>query len=120
MCLVAVPFHARDDWNRDAEAGALADVRRHIDLESKQVGQALDDREAETEALLARAGRLALMKFAEYFVELIRIDDDGNQVGDVLASTVTSITGDYSLALPVGVSLSGNLIVPSPATAAPR
>lgn len=44
-------------------------------------------------------------------VELIRIDDDGNQVGEVLASTVTSITGDYSLALPSGVSLAGNLIV---------
>lgn len=44
-------------------------------------------------------------------VELIRIDDDGNQVGDVLAATVTSITGDYSLALPTGVSLAGNLIV---------
>ncbi|NOY63323.1 MAG: hypothetical protein GXP10_09280 [Gammaproteobacteria bacterium] len=44
-------------------------------------------------------------------VELIRIDDDGNQVGDVLASTVTSITGTYSLALPSGVSFAGNLIV---------
>ena len=44
-------------------------------------------------------------------VELIRIDDDGNQIGDVLASTVTSITGDYNLALPTGVSLAGNLIV---------
>jgi len=44
-------------------------------------------------------------------VELIRIDDDGNQIGDVLASTVTSITGSYNLALPTGVSLAGNLIV---------
>jgi len=44
-------------------------------------------------------------------VELIRVDDSGNQVGDVLASTVTSITGDYSLALPSGVSFAGNLIV---------
>ncbi len=44
-------------------------------------------------------------------VELIRIDDDGNQVGSVLASTVTSITGDYSLSLPTGVSLAGDLIV---------
>ncbi len=44
-------------------------------------------------------------------VNLVRIDDDGNQVGPVLASTVTSITGDYSLALPTGVSLAGNLIV---------
>lgn len=44
-------------------------------------------------------------------VELIRIDDDGVQVGDVLASTTTSITGDYSLGLPVGVELSPDLIV---------
>ena len=44
-------------------------------------------------------------------VELIRIDNDGNQVGAVLASTVTSITGDYSLSLPAGVSLAGDLIV---------
>jgi len=44
-------------------------------------------------------------------VELIRIDDNGNQVGSVLASTLTSITGDYSLALPSGVSFSGDLIV---------
>lgn len=44
-------------------------------------------------------------------VQLIRIDDTGNQVGDVLASTVTSITGSYSLKLPTGVSLAGNLVV---------
>jgi hypothetical protein len=44
-------------------------------------------------------------------VELIRIDDDGVQVGDVLASTTTSITGDYSLQLPEGVELSSDLIV---------
>ncbi|NOX91067.1 MAG: hypothetical protein GXP18_01035 [Gammaproteobacteria bacterium] len=44
-------------------------------------------------------------------VELIRIDDNGDQVGDVLASTVTSITGNYSLALPSGVSFAGNLVV---------
>ena len=44
-------------------------------------------------------------------VELIRVDDDGNQVGEVLASTTTSITGDYKLTLPQGVNLAGNLIV---------
>ncbi len=44
-------------------------------------------------------------------VELIRIDDNGDQVGEVLASTVTSITGNYSLALPSGVSFAGNLVV---------
>lgn len=44
-------------------------------------------------------------------VELIRVDNNGNQVGDVLATTVTSITGEYSLALPAGVSFAGNLVV---------
>lgn len=44
-------------------------------------------------------------------VELIRVDDQGNQIGDVLASTTTSITGDYTLTLPTGVDLAGNLIV---------
>ncbi len=44
-------------------------------------------------------------------VELIRIDDTGAQIGDVLASTHTSITGDYTLTLPTGVDLSGDLIV---------
>ncbi len=44
-------------------------------------------------------------------VELIRVDDEGNQVGDVLATTSTSITGDYTLTLPQGVNLAGNLIV---------
>ncbi|MFB3106348.1 MAG: hypothetical protein ACE1ZA_15700, partial [Pseudomonadales bacterium] len=44
-------------------------------------------------------------------VELIRIDDNGVQVGAVLASTVTSITGDYTLTLPVGVNFAANLIV---------
>lgn len=44
-------------------------------------------------------------------VDLIRIDDEGNQVGLVLATTVTSITGDYTLTLPIGVDLSGDLIV---------
>lgn len=44
-------------------------------------------------------------------VELLRIDNGGNQIGSVLATTFTSITGDYSLVLPTGVSLAGNLIV---------
>jgi len=44
-------------------------------------------------------------------VELIRVDDEGNQIGDALAETVTSITGDYTLTLPQGVNLAGNLIV---------
>jgi len=44
-------------------------------------------------------------------VELLRVDDAGNPVGEVLAETVTSITGDYRLTLPEGVDLAGNLIV---------
>ena len=59
----------------------------------------------------AFAGITGLEPVGGATVELIRIDDDGNQVGDVLASTVTSITGNYSLVLPTGVSLAGNLIV---------
>lgn len=59
----------------------------------------------------AIAGITGLQPVTGATVELIRIDDDGNQVGNVLASTFTSITGDYSLSLPSGVSLAGNLIV---------
>lgn len=59
----------------------------------------------------AFAGITGLEPVGGATVELIRIDDDGNQVGDVLASTVTSISGNYSLVLPTGVSLAGNLIV---------
>ncbi|WP_298449212.1 hypothetical protein [uncultured Marinobacter sp.] len=44
-------------------------------------------------------------------VELIRVDNSGAQVGDVLATTATSITGDYTLTLPEGVNLAGNLVV---------
>ncbi len=44
-------------------------------------------------------------------VELIRVGDDGNQVGDVLATAKTSITGDYTLNLPQNVNLAGNLVV---------
>lgn len=44
-------------------------------------------------------------------VELIRVDDNGEQLGDVLATTSTSITGDYTLTLPEDVDLAGNLVV---------
>src|SRR5699024_7860273 len=44
-------------------------------------------------------------------VELIRVGDDGNQVGDVLATAKTSITGDYTLNLPQNVNLAGSLVV---------
>lgn len=68
---------------------------------------------AATDLLLpsAHADIIGLDPVGGATVELIRIDDDGNQVGDVLASTVTSITGNYNLALPAGVSLAGNLVV---------
>lgn len=59
----------------------------------------------------AHAGITGLQPVTGATVELIRIDDDGNQVGDVLATASTSITGNYSLELPTGVSLAGNLIV---------
>ncbi|ASK33319.1 hypothetical protein CEK62_02410 [Alcanivorax sp. N3-2A] len=44
-------------------------------------------------------------------VELLRVNDAGNPIGEILAETVTSISGDYSLPLPQGVNLAGNLIV---------
>lgn len=50
-------------------------------------------------------------------VELIRVDNQGNQVGDVIATTTTSATGNYTLTLPAGVELSGNLVVRIGATA---
>lgn len=59
----------------------------------------------------AHAGFTGLEPVTGATVELIRIDDDGEQVGDVLASTVTSVTGEYELRLPEGVSLAGNLIL---------
>ena len=46
--------------------------------------------------------------------ELIEIDDDGNQVGDVLATAPLSITGEYSLTLPSGRELAANLVIRSP------
>ena len=59
----------------------------------------------------ARADITGLQPVGGATVELIRIDDNGVQVGAVLASTVTSITGDYTLTLPVGVDFAANLIV---------
>lgn len=44
-------------------------------------------------------------------VELIEVDDNGVQKGGVLASTSTSITGDYKLSLPAGLDFAANLIV---------
>ncbi|WP_325894721.1 hypothetical protein [Grimontia sp. NTOU-MAR1] len=44
-------------------------------------------------------------------VELIRVDDDGNQIGEVITTAQISRTGRYDLSLPSGVSLAGNLVV---------
>jgi uncharacterized protein YdeI (BOF family) len=44
-------------------------------------------------------------------VELVRVDNNGDQIGDVLATAKTSITGVYTLEIPEGVSLAGNLVV---------
>lgn len=44
-------------------------------------------------------------------MELIRVDDNGEQIGEVLATARTSVTGNYSLTLPQGVNLAGNLVV---------
>ncbi len=59
----------------------------------------------------AHAGITGLQPVTGADVELIRVDDLGNQVGDVLATGVTSVTGDYTLTVPSGVDLSGDLVV---------
>ena len=59
----------------------------------------------------AHAGIDGLTAVEGATVELIRVDNDGKQVGDVLATATTSISGDYTLTLPAGVNLAGNLVV---------
>lgn len=59
----------------------------------------------------AMADVIGLQPVTGAAVELVRVDDNGVQIGDVLATTTTSITGDYTLTLPQGVSLAGNLLV---------
>ena len=59
----------------------------------------------------ARADITGLDPVPGALVELIEVNDAGDQVGAVLASTTTSITGDYKLALPAGVNLAANLVV---------
>ncbi len=44
-------------------------------------------------------------------VELIRVDNEGNQIGEVIATTTTSVTGHYTLRLPADVNLAGDLVV---------
>lgn len=59
----------------------------------------------------ARADITGLDPVPGALVELIEVNDAGDQVGAVLASTSTSITGDYHLDLPAGVNLAANLVV---------
>jgi len=58
-----------------------------------------------------RADIIGLQPVGGATVELIRVDNSGVQVGAVLASTSTSITGDYTLELPAGVDFAANLVV---------
>ena len=44
-------------------------------------------------------------------ISLIRVDDAGMQVGDILATTLTSSRGHYELSLPNGVSFASNLVL---------
>lgn len=59
----------------------------------------------------ARADITGLDPVTGALVELIEVNDAGDQVGAVLVSTATSITGDYKLELPAGVNLAANLVV---------
>ncbi len=59
----------------------------------------------------AAAAVVGLEPIAGATVDLIRVDNTGLQVGDILATTTTSVTGDYMLTLPADVSLAGNLVV---------
>lgn len=59
----------------------------------------------------AQAAITGLQPVTGATVELIRVDNDGNQIGAVLATTSTSITGNYTLTLPQGVNLAGDLVV---------
>lgn len=52
-----------------------------------------------------------LTPVANASIELIRIDDDGNQIGGVLATTTSDSNGIYTLDLPSGVTASANLVV---------
>ncbi len=88
--------------NVTAPAGAVATLVKHNSL-LIVVRDALFSR--------AHAAITGLMPVEGATVELIRVDDQGVQTGDVLATATTSITGDYTLTVPAGVDLAGNLIV---------
>jgi len=75
-------------------------------------------------AVIAPAGRLAqvgpdLAPVPGATVELIEVDNLGVQVGPVLATSLTSSTGNYTLVLPEGLSLSAMLVVRVTGTTGP-
>ena len=59
----------------------------------------------------ARAAVTGLFPVSNAIVELIRIDDEGIQVGAVLATTTTDSEGAYNLNLPEGVEPAADLVV---------
>ena len=44
-------------------------------------------------------------------VELIRVDEDGNQVGDVIARTTTNANGEYNIEMPEGLVFGPDLVL---------
>lgn len=44
-------------------------------------------------------------------VELIRVDEDGNQVGDLIASTRTNANGEYNIEMPEGLTFGPDLVL---------
>ena len=52
-----------------------------------------------------------LTPVANATIELVRIDDDGNPVGNALRTTTSNSNGAYTLELPADVDPSGNLVV---------
>ena len=59
----------------------------------------------------ARNGKLEFRPVASTTINLYRIDNDGNIIGGPLTSTTTDADGVYTLDLPAGVFLSGDLVV---------
>ena len=65
-----------DGRERHAECRARAERRFDPEFEVQEIRQAFDDGETEPEALLAGAGRLALVELPEDLVELGFVDAD--------------------------------------------
>lgn len=59
----------------------------------------------------SQAAVTGLTPVANATVELVRIDDNGDQVGAVLAATTTDTSGAYTLELPASVNASADLVV---------